>query len=75
MTVFFCSFLTSIAENKVKVGAEGGIETVVKVINAHINNASICYAGCGVLCEMITNGKNVIYFHIRHKTSNEQQNR
>ena len=41
-----------------KAGAAGGIEAVVKVINAHIYNASICEQGCRALANMIINGKN-----------------
>ena len=46
------------AENKVKVGAAGGIEAVVKAINTHINNAGVCENGCGALLNMTINGKN-----------------
>ena len=44
-------------ENEVKAGAAGGIETVVKAINTHINNAGVCYRGCGALWNMTANGK------------------
>ena len=40
-----------------KAGAAGGIEAVVKAINTHINNADVCYRGCGALCNMTVNGK------------------
>ena len=47
------------AENKVKAGAAGGIEDVVKAINKHINNADVCENGCGALRNMTANnGKN-----------------
>ena len=36
----------------------GGIETVLKAINTHINNAGVCYAGCCALRNMTVNGKN-----------------
>ena len=42
-------------ENRVKAGAAGGIEAVVKAINAHINNAGVCENGCGALWNMTTN--------------------
>ena len=38
-----------------KAGAAGGIEVVVKAINAHINNAGVCENGCGTLWNMTTN--------------------
>ena len=41
-----------------KAGAAGGIEAVVKAINTHINNANVCYQGCGALWNMTFNGKN-----------------
>ena len=45
------------AENQVKAGAAGGIEAVVKAINTHINNASVCEKGCDTLNNMTFNGK------------------
>ena len=46
------------AENRVKAGAAGGIEAVVKAMNTHINNADVCFRGCGALMSMtLTNGK------------------
>ena len=42
-----------------KAGAAGGIEAVVKAINAHINNAGMCEYGCGALRNMTeSNGEN-----------------
>ena len=43
--------------NKVKAGATGGIDAVVKAINTHIDNAGVCYQGCGALMSMAVNGK------------------
>ena len=43
-----------------KAGAGGGIEVVVKVINAHINNADICEWGCGALKNMTINGESTV---------------
>ena len=41
----------------------GGIETVVKVINTHIENADVCKQGCSVLRNMIVdNGKTLIKY-------------
>ena len=40
------------------VGEAGGIETVVKAINTHIDNADVCEQGCGALWSMTINGKN-----------------
>ena len=46
------------AENKVKAGAAGGIEAVVKAINTHIKNAGVCHFGCGALwCMTESNSK------------------
>ena len=42
------------AENQVKAGA-GGVEAVVKAINTHINNAGVCYQGCGAFRNMTAN--------------------
>ena len=47
------------AENRVKAGEAGVIETVVKVISTHINNAGMCKQGCRALLGMIKdNSKN-----------------
>ena len=46
-------------ENRVKAGAVGGVEAVVKAINTHIYNAGVCENGCGALWNMTSNnGKN-----------------
>ena len=43
-----------------KAGAAGGIEAVVKAINAHIGNTDVCKNGCWALCIMTKdNGKNI----------------
>ena len=34
--------MKQIAENKVRAGTAGGIETIVKAINTHIDNAEVC---------------------------------
>ena len=52
-----------------KAGAAGGIEAVVKAINTHIDNAGVCYAGCGALRNMTINGKNTVTKQIKR---NEQ---
>ena len=39
-------------DNEIKAGAAGGIEAVVKAINTHISNASVCYQGCDALKNM-----------------------
>ena len=42
-----------------KAGAAGGIETGIRVINAHIGNTDVCCVGCGALRSMMLgNGKN-----------------
>ena len=57
-------------ENRVKAGAAGGIEIVVKALNTHINNADVCFHGCAALMNMIfNNGKNSCYL----ETLNKQQ--
>ena len=44
-----------------RAGATGGIETVVKAINTHIDNADVCYVGCAALRGVIANnGKKLI---------------
>lgn len=48
-----------IVEHQVKAGKEGGIETIVKVMNVHVDCPLICEWGCRTLLNMITNnGKN-----------------
>ena len=50
-----------IDENGVKARVAGGIDTVVKAMNTHISNASVCYAGCNALTNMaFNNGKIVL---------------
>ena len=47
------------AENQAKAGTTGAIETVVKAINTHIDNADVCEEGCNTLRNMTCdNGKN-----------------
>ena len=46
-----------VADNQVKAGVAGGIETVVKAISTHINNTKVCLIGCAVLCSITGNGK------------------
>ena len=41
-----------------KAGAIGGIESVVKAINTHIDNGGVCERGCCALNNMTANGKN-----------------
>ena len=65
MTLFNGKILASqynknewIAENRVMAGEAGGIETVVKAINIHINNVDVCGYGCSALWNMtVDNGK------------------
>ena len=53
-----------------KAGSAGGIEAAVKAINTHINNAGVCYQGCGALMSMTANnGKK----HLS-KTTNTNKN-
>ena len=41
-----------------KAGAAGGVETVLKAINTHIDDTDVCENGCGALRSMALNGKN-----------------
>ena len=45
------------AEDKEKEIMSRKIETVVKIINAHINNADVCEKACGTLRNMTTDRK------------------
>ena len=45
------------AENQMKAGEAGGIETMVKVLEAHINNFEICKQGCMAIMVMAVNSK------------------
>ena len=48
-------------ENRVKAGISGGIEAVVKAMNTHISNASVCKNGCSALWNMTSNsGKRIL---------------
>ena len=56
--------------NQVRVGAAGGIEAIVKAINAHIDNAELCKNGCSTLWDMIkNNGKNNEQIKYREQTT------
>lgn len=43
------------AENKIKAGTVGAIEAVIKIINKHKDNDSVCEQGCEALCNMTDN--------------------
>ena len=43
------------AKNRIKAGAAGGVEAVVKAINTHISNVNVCENGCGVLWNITFN--------------------
>lgn len=45
-------------KSKVIAREAGGIETVIKTITTHINNASICSYGCGSLFRITKDGNN-----------------
>ena len=54
------------ADNQKKVGALGGIEAVVKIINTRLYNFGICKWGCDALYAMTAdNGKIYIYIYNR----------
>ena len=46
-----------------KAVAVAGIETIVRVINIHINNAGVCKWGCRTLMNIPDNGKVPITQH------------
>ena len=48
-------------------GEAGGIETVVKAINIHINNTSVCKWGCCALKNMTANNGKTLVNVIQHK--------
>ena len=50
-------FFNSIAENKVRAGEGGAIETILNAIRMHINNAGVCKDGCGALWIIVVDGK------------------
>ena len=39
-----------------KAGGAGAIETIVSAMKVHINNADVCYCGCGALGSIALNG-------------------
>ena len=41
--------------NKIKAGTVGAIEAVIKIINKHKDNDSVCEQGCEALCNMTDN--------------------
>ena len=64
--------INEIAENIVKAGAAGGVETVVKVIKTHIGITGVCKQGCNALLIMTENGKTLIKSVNKHITLNVQ---
>ena len=44
-----------IDDNKAIAGKAGAIEVVVKTMSAHIDNAYVCFCGCGTLTSIIEN--------------------
>ena len=48
-------------DNELKAGVKGGIEAVVKAINAHINNVDVCEKGCCALKNMTVNNGKITY--------------
>ena len=54
------------AENQTRAAMIGGIEAVVNAINTHINNAGICYTGCGALCNMTSNSNGITQMKLVH---------
>ena len=45
------------AENQERVGTAGGVETVLKVINAHVDDLMACKQGCETLLSLISDCK------------------
>ena len=44
------------ADNQVKAGGAGAIDVIVNAMKVHINNADVCYCGCGALGSIALNG-------------------
>ena len=75
-----CFFIYK-AENQARAGAANAIETMIKLINSHINNPSLCELGLIALWNMTFNSKhNHVFFAISFvvkisTTSAESQSR
>ena len=57
-----------------KAGAAGGIEAVVKAINTHIKNPSVCQQGCSALWSMTLNGNNSKSIKASQKMNSREPN-
>ena len=49
-----------IGENQAKIVTAGGIDVVVKGIDAHINDENLCFIECVALSAMTLNGKSIV---------------
>lgn len=49
-------------EYMVKAGKEGGIKTIIKVMNIHMDNDDVCQNCCISLCVMIKDNRNKMIF-------------
>ena len=48
---------TTTADNQVKAGECGVVETIVSAMKTHMNNAGVCEQGCWALWNITVNGK------------------
>ena len=42
-------------ENQAIAAMTGGIEAVIKAVSIHVDNAGVCYVGCGALTNIAAN--------------------
>lgn len=65
----FLILISKLAKSQIIAGNEGGIETIIKVMNTHIDNDEICKRCCFLLCNMIKDKRNKIihvsYFNFK----------
>lgn len=48
------------AENQAKIGELRAIDVIMSALTIHLNNANVCYNGCGALMNIaLNNGKKV----------------
>ena len=47
------------ANSKVKAGKEGAIKVILDAMRTYSNNSMVCYNGCGALCNIASNGKQI----------------
>ena len=55
--------------NEKRAVKSGGIETVVKVLNTHINNNSVCKWGSRALCNIVFDSKQNEVYALRNRSN------